>query len=72
MGHLFGIIIYFFLGGALLNFNNVITRKDFHNLKKIMIAHYIKKSLAKEIHLLMLYYVIIKYICLKIIFVKLY
>jgi hypothetical protein len=48
MGHFFGIIIYFFLGGALLNFNNVITRKDFIIIKTIMIAHYIKKSFAKE------------------------
>ncbi len=37
-----------FLSGALLNFNNVIIKKDFHNFLNIMIAHYIKKSLAKE------------------------
>jgi len=48
MGHFFGNIIYLFLGDALLNFNNVITRKDFIIIKKIMIAHYIKKSFAKE------------------------
>jgi hypothetical protein len=40
--------ILFFLSGALLNFNNVIIKKDFHNFLNIMIAHYIKNLLAKE------------------------
>jgi hypothetical protein len=38
----------FVLSGALLNFNNVIIKKDFHNFLNIMIAHYIKNLLAKE------------------------
>jgi len=34
-----------FLGGTLLNFNNVIIKNDFHNFLNIMIARYMKKSL---------------------------
>lgn len=40
--------ILFFLSGVFLNFINVIIKKDFQNFLNIMIAPYIKKSLAKE------------------------
>jgi hypothetical protein len=41
--------LYFvFLGGELLNFNIVIINKNFHLFFKIMITHYIKKSLIEK------------------------
>jgi len=42
------VIVHCLLGGALLNFNNVITKEFFIMLFNIMITHYMKKSIIEK------------------------
>ncbi len=55
--------IVIFLG--VLNFNHVITTKDFHNVFDIMIGQNSNKSHFKETTFFNLYDLMLKYICAK-------